>query len=40
MGTTMSPGFEFADYEQADRDKLLKQYPDRRELIVRLSIDY
>ena len=37
MGTTMSPGFEFADYEQAGRNKLLDQYPDRRELIIRLT---
>ncbi|HUI82851.1 MAG TPA: cupin domain-containing protein [Candidatus Binatia bacterium] len=28
MGTTMSPGFDYADYETADREHLLAQYPD------------
>ncbi len=37
MGTTVSPGFEFADYQQADRAKLLEQFPDRRELILKLT---
>ncbi|MHB9031257.1 MAG: cupin domain-containing protein [Candidatus Latescibacterota bacterium] len=33
MGTTMSPGFDFADYETGDRDSLMHHYPQRRELI-------
>jgi len=37
MGTTVSPGFEFADYEQADRENLLEQYPRQKELIMRLT---
>ncbi len=37
MGCTVAPGFDFADHEQADRAELLKQYPDRRELIVKLT---
>jgi hypothetical protein len=28
MGTTMSPGFDYADYETGMRDELVAQYPD------------
>jgi hypothetical protein len=27
MGTTMSPGFDYADYETGDRQQLIAQYP-------------
>jgi uncharacterized protein len=27
MGTTMSPGFDYADYETSDRAQLIAQYP-------------
>jgi uncharacterized protein len=27
MGTTMSPGFDYADYETGDREQLMTQYP-------------
>ena len=27
MGTTMSPGFDYADYENGDREQLTAQYP-------------
>ena len=37
MGTTVTPGFEFEDFKAADREQLLKQYPDQRELILRLT---
>ena len=37
MGTTVAPGFEFADLELADREVLLQQYPQQRDLIVRLT---
>jgi predicted cupin superfamily sugar epimerase len=37
MGTTVSPGFEFADFEEADRDRLLNEYPTREKLILRLT---
>jgi predicted cupin superfamily sugar epimerase len=37
MGTTMTPGFDFADYVAADRDALLKEFPDFAERIKRLS---
>lgn len=33
MGTTMSPGFDYEDYEPANRDELIAQYPDMAEAI-------
>lgn len=33
MGTTMSPGFDYADYETGVRDELIAQYPDMAEAI-------
>jgi hypothetical protein len=33
MGTTMSPGFDYADYETGVRDDLIAQYPDAGEKI-------
>lgn len=37
MGCTVAPGFDYADYEGADRAALTKQYPDFAELIRRLT---
>lgn len=37
LGCTVAPGFDYTDYEAADRAELLKRYPDRRELILRLT---
>jgi predicted cupin superfamily sugar epimerase len=37
LGTTVSPGFEFADYESGHRDELVKSYPEFRELIIALT---
>ena len=37
LGTTMSPGFEFTDFEAGDCDELTKAYPSWRELIAALS---
>jgi len=37
LGTTMAPGFESEDFELAQREKLLAQYPTRRQLIIRLT---
>jgi len=37
MGATVSPGFSFEDFEPASRDILLEQYPDREEVILRLT---
>jgi len=33
MGTTMSPGFDYADYENANREQLSAQYPGAAALI-------
>ena len=37
MGTTMSPGFEFADFELADREKLTASCPDLSSEIASLT---
>ncbi len=38
LGTTMSPGFEFADYNGADRNQLLTAYPNDSDLIKALTL--
>ena len=37
LGTTVSPGFEFADYESGSRNELVKSYPLHREWIITLT---
>jgi predicted cupin superfamily sugar epimerase len=37
MGTTMAPGFDFADWAEGGRDELLRQYPEHAELIRMLT---
>lgn len=37
VGCTVSPGFDFADFELADRGRLESQYPEHTELIRRLT---
>ncbi len=37
MGTTVSPGFDFSDYESADRDELTRRFPEDAELIEKLT---
>lgn len=37
LGTTMSPGFEFEDYEHGRIEALLEEYPDQRDRIKRLA---
>lgn len=37
LGTTVLPGFEFADYESGHRDELVKSYPKFREWIIALT---
>jgi predicted cupin superfamily sugar epimerase len=37
LGASVSPGFEFADYESGRRDELVKSYPKFRGLIIALS---
>jgi predicted cupin superfamily sugar epimerase len=37
MGTTVSPGFDFDDFEPARREQLLARYPDQSNLILKLT---
>lgn len=37
VGCTVSPGFDFSDFEFADRESLKIKYPDFAELIIRLT---
>jgi uncharacterized protein len=37
VGCTVSPGFDFADFELARRDELVRQYPQHQDLIERLT---
>lgn len=37
MGTTMSPGFEYSDFELGNREQLIKAYPQLRNDIIRFS---
>jgi predicted cupin superfamily sugar epimerase len=37
LGCTVSPAFEFSDYEHGDRIQLLREFPGQAELIVRLT---
>ena len=36
-GCTVSPGFDFADFEMAERQELLRQYPDFHEVIIEFT---
>jgi predicted cupin superfamily sugar epimerase len=37
LGATVSPGFDYADYEQGRRSTLLAEYPDFADLITSLT---
>lgn len=37
LGTTMSPGFEFEDFERGERDALLKMFPGHEKQIRRFT---
>lgn len=37
LGTTVSPGFEFEDYENGQRDVLIDSYPQFRDLVIALT---
>lgn len=37
VGCTVSPGFEFADFEMPTREELLERFPGQAELITRLT---
>jgi uncharacterized protein len=37
VGCTVAPGFDFADFEMAGRDELLRRYPAHAEMIRRMT---
>lgn len=37
LGTTVSPGFEFVDYETGNKEELLKTFPDYKDRILKLT---
>ena len=37
VGCTVAPGFEFEDFEMADRNSLLTLYPQHRDIILQLT---
>ena len=37
VGCTVSPGFDFADFEMGNRKELLRQFPQAKEIIDRLT---
>ena len=37
LGTTVSPGFDFADFQLGKRNELLREYPQHKEVISRLT---
>jgi uncharacterized protein len=39
LGTTVAPGFDYADYEHGNRAELVRLYPERAALIQRLTKD-
>lgn len=39
VGCTVAPGFDFADFELADRTNLLSKFPESSDLILKLTPD-
>ncbi len=37
VGCTVAPGFDFADFELADRSKLIKAYPEHEKIVLELT---
>ena len=37
VGCTVAPGFDFADFEMADREELLLSFPEYEEAIIRFT---
>ena len=37
LGCTVSPGFEFADYQHGNRTELIKQYPNLKQQIEKYT---
>jgi predicted cupin superfamily sugar epimerase len=38
VGCTVSPGFDFVDFELADREELLRLFPEHTEVIKELTM--
>ena len=38
LGSTMSPGFDYSDYEEGDPKTLSEQYPQHKDFIYQLSL--
>jgi len=36
VGCTVAPAFDFADFEMGNREKLLKEFPDLKDIIIQL----
>jgi len=39
VGCTVSPGFEFEDFEFGDKGKLIRNFPKHKDIIERLAMD-
>jgi len=39
VGCTVSPGFDFGDFDLASRDELIKKFPQHKEIIIKLTRD-
>ncbi len=39
VGCTVSPGFDFSDFELAKKQNLISEYPNQHEIIEKFSID-
>jgi predicted cupin superfamily sugar epimerase len=37
VGCTVAPGFDFEDFELAERDRLVELYPQHRNIITNLT---
>jgi uncharacterized protein len=37
VGCTVAPGFDFEDFEMANREELLSLYPEHRDIIIQLT---
>ena len=37
VGCTVAPGFDFADFKMADRNRLVALYPDHRDIIAKYT---
>ncbi|MBD3747939.1 MAG: cupin domain-containing protein [Sphingobacteriales bacterium] len=39
VSCTVAPGFDFADFEMAKKEELLKEFPDLTNIILEMSLD-